>query len=94
MAFRKTVRSVYEPSPYFGGFHERKFETIEDGSTAIVQELVGVPVSVLSSESLPLVDASSLLGSGKKIDGNVNFEPSFVTMQESVTSKISNLINS
>lgn len=94
MPFRKTVRSDYEPSPYFDGFHERKFETIEDGSTAFVQELVGVPVSVLSSQSLPLVDASSLLGSGKKIDGNVSFEPSFVTMQESVTSKISNLINS
>lgn len=94
MAFRKTVRSVYEPSPFFGGFHERKFETIEDGSASIVQELVGVPVSVLSSESLPLIDASSLLNSGKIIDGNVNFEPSFVTMQESVTSKIANLINS
>lgn len=94
MAFRKSVRSVYEPSPYFGGFHELKFQTIEDGSASIVQELVGVPVSVLSSESLPLIDASSLLNSGKKIDGNVNFEPSFVTMQESVTSKIANLINS
>lgn len=94
MAFRKTVRSVYEPSPYFGGFHEPKFETIEDGSASIVQELVGVPVSVLSSESLPLIDVGSLLNSGKKIDGNVNFEPSFVTMQESVTSKIANLINS
>lgn len=94
MAFRKTVRCVYEPSPYFGGFHEPKFKTIEDGSASIVQELVGVPVSELSSEALPLIDAGSLLKSGKKIDGNVNFEPSFVTMQESVTSKIANLINS
>lgn len=94
MAFRKTVRSVYEPSPYFGGFGERKFKTIEDGSSSLVQVLSSVSVKDLSIESLPIVDASSLLGSGQKIDGNVNFEPSFASIQESVASKLNHLINS
>ncbi len=94
MAFRKTVRSVYEPYPYFGGFCERKFKTIEDGSSSLVQELSNVPFSELCSETLPIISAAALIGSGKKIDGNVNFEPSLATMQDSVTSKIANLINS
>lgn len=91
MAFRKTVKSVYEPSPYFGGFSESKFTNIEDGSGLSVQQLKNIPPAELSIESLPIVSPDQLISSGQRIDGNVTFEPRFSSMQESATKVLNNI---
>lgn len=91
MAFRKTVKSVYEPSPYFGGFSESKFKNIEDGSGLSVQQLNNIPPSELSFESLPIVSPDELISSGQLIEGNVTFEPRFSSMQDAATKSLNNL---
>lgn len=91
MAFRKTVKSVYEPSPYFGGFSESKFKNIEDGSSLSVQQLNNIPPSELSVESLPIVSPDDLISSGQRIDGNVTFEPRFSSMQDSAIKALNNI---
>lgn len=91
MAFRKTVKSVYEPSPYFGGFSESKFKNIEDGSGLSVQKLNNLPPSQLSIQSLPIVSPDELLSSGQLIEGNVTFEPRFSSMQDTATKLLNNL---
>lgn len=91
MAFRKTVRSVYEPSPFFGGFSESKFKNIEDGSGLSVQQLKYIPPCDLSSDTLPLVSPDDLISSGRRIEGNVTFEPRFSSMQDTATQILSNI---
>lgn len=91
MAFRKTVKSVYEPSPFFGGFSESKFKNIEDGSGISVQQLNNLPPSELSLESLPIVSPDELISSGQRIEGTVTFEPRFSTLQDSATQALNNL---
>lgn len=91
MAFRKTVRSVYEPSPHFGGFSEPKFKNIEDGSCSTVQKLKSIPPSELSLEALPIVSPDDLISSGQRIEGNVTFEPRFSSMQDTATQVLNNI---
>lgn len=91
MAFRKTVRSVYEPSPYFGGFSEPKFKNIEDGCGLSVQQLKKISPSELSAEALPIVSPDELISSGQRIEGNVTFEPRFSSMQDSATNVLNNI---
>lgn len=91
MAFRKTVRSVYEPSPYFGGFSESKFKNIEDGSCSSFQKLKHIPPSEISLDTLPIISPDALISSGQFIKGNVTFEPRLSAMQETATQLLSNI---
>ncbi len=91
MAFRKTVRSVYEPSPYFGGFSEPKFKNIEDGSCSSFQKLKHIPPSELSLDTFPIVSPDALISSGQIIKGNVTFEPRLSAMQETATQLLNNI---
>lgn len=91
MAFRKTVRSVYEPSPYFGGFSEPKFKNIEDGSCSSFQKLKHISPSEISLDTLPIVSPDALISSGQIIKGNVTFEPRLSAMQETATQLLNNI---
>lgn len=91
MAFRKTVRSIYEPSPYFGGFSESKFKNIEDGSRSSFQKLKHIPPSEISLDTLPIISPDALISSGQLIKGNVTFEPRLSAMQETATQLLNNI---
>lgn len=75
MAFRKTIRSNYEPPMHFGGFAEPKMVSKEDGSGVSVMKLEEVPVEKLCDQALPMFGLEVIKQTGKVISGNVSFAP-------------------
>lgn len=83
MGFRKTYRSSYFAPVVSDGFGESKFVTSSNEDGVDVQSRVFETSDVISSYSLPLVDLSSIIASGRPIKGTVSFAPSDPALIES-----------
>ena len=95
MAFRKTYRSSYFAPVVSDGFGESKFVTSSNEDGVDVQSRVFETPDEISSQSLPLVDLSSIIASGQAIKGTVSFAPSDPAIIESrVNNSIAHYIDS
>lgn len=93
MAFRKTVRSNYEPPMHFGGFAEPKMVSKEDGSGVSVMKLEEVPVEKLCEQSLPMFGLEVVKQTGKVISGNVSFAPTDPTVFNDVQDVVGDYVS-
>lgn len=75
MAFRKTVKSFYQPSMHSGGFSEPKMVPVEVGDGISTMTLDEVSVDQLSQSALPLFGLEVIKATGKPIQGDVSFAP-------------------
>lgn len=83
MAFRKTVKSHWQPNLCCHGCGEVQYvPSSASGSTKkTVRSFKNL--DEISKTTLPVIDADSLLKSGRKIEGTVSFFPSDVSNIES-----------
>lgn len=95
MAFRKSVRCYYRPFISVHRFGEDSFDDVSVSDSVIISQPSFKDCSVLSQSALPLIPLSSIVKSGKTIDGHISFMPNDISLVESRTSSaLADFINS
>lgn len=82
MAFRKTIKSHWQPNFCCHGCGETQYVSSSASKSSKKTSRSFKTLDEISKTTLPVVDADSLLKSGRKIDGSVSFAPSDVSNLE------------